>query len=182
MVFHRSERGPSSERSGNGKQASSPVPRFGRAAHRPPGHPSSTHGSSRLPDAYPSVRQTSGCLRLAVPAGPSVRGGHGQAVAMPAYDLLMSPNLSGIARPARRATRPAGHTRRLAAFGIGCTLGSHELNWAGTPDVSRGTHRLPENPGALAPPLLSPCPCYGLALVHGSGGPCSRLRAMRLCG
>ena len=108
-------------------------------------------------------------------AWPSVRGGHGQAVAMPALrsgwgeqssarrrlelanhtdappaershtcaigvtlaprvstpptgkglpvppgalraKRLWVPNLSGIARPARRAPRPAGHTRRLAAF------------------------------------------------------------------
>ena len=35
------------------------------------------------------------------------------------YFLFFSPNLSGSARPARRASRPAGHTRRLAQY---CSL------------------------------------------------------------
>jgi hypothetical protein len=68
-----------------------------------------------------------------------------------------------VARSARRATRPAGHTRRLAAFGFSATLGSHDLNWARTPDVSRGTratagetHRPTRETPALSRPVAAP--------------------------
>ncbi len=100
------------------------------------------------------------------------------------------------ARPARRATRPAGHTRRLAAFGFAGTLGSHDLNWAGRPmcRAGRAPRRarraaLPENPGALAPGAgaegarrMAKLQCCGdRSALRDAFGPRSQLRTLEGC-